>query len=168
MIFFLIGITGVGKSTVGKNISRKLGYTFIDLDALVELRNGMRVSDIFDYSEESFRICETKALKSIRTDKKVIVATGGGVVERQENIDYMKSVGKIILLDRPLDKIIATVNPDYRPLLKGDKSKIYKLYERRKPMYYSAADVVFSTKDLWIDTNKVIEFINSENSRKSK
>ncbi len=159
MIVFLIGITGVGKSTVGKKIARELSYSFIDLDALIEHRNNMRVSEIFKVSEEDFRLCETKSLKTIPTDEKIIVATGGGIVEKPENIEYMKSVGKVILLERPLHRIIETVNPNYRPLLKGNRSKLYALYKRRKPLYDRACDFMFSTDGYWDNLDGVINFI---------
>ncbi len=159
MVVFLIGITGVGKSTVGKKIARALSYSFVDLDAFIELRNHMRVSEIFDYSEADFRLCETKSLKEINVEENLVVSTGGGIVERAENVEYMKSVGKIILLERPLEKIIETVNSDYRPLLREDKNKLYDLYEKRKPLYHKAADVVYTTSGYWDNLDDIINFV---------
>ncbi len=159
MVVFLIGITGVGKSTVGRKLARSLGYAFIDLDALIEHRNNMRISEIFNVSEEDFRLCETKSLMSIPLDQNVLVATGGGVVENARNVDYMKSVGKVVLLERPLKRILETVNPSYRPVLKGDSSKLYELYDRRRGKYYSACDIVFSTEEHWDNLDELIEFI---------
>ncbi len=161
MLFFLIGITGVGKSTHGKKIARKINYSFIDLDALIEMRNKMRLSEIFKYGESSFRFAESKALRAIDVNSNHVVATGGGIVEVEENIDYMKKNGVVILLKRPLQEIYDSISFNYRPLLKDNPNLLWNLYERREPLYDKAADIVFEVESGFFDVdliaNKLLE-----------
>lgn len=154
MLFYFIGLTGVGKSTVGKRVAGLMKYSFIDLDALIEIRNGMRISEIFNYGEESFRIAETEALKSLDPKSNHIVATGGGIVTRPENIALMKKTGSVILLDRPVEEITKTLSIKRRPLLKN-KSDLYRMYEDRKNAYLSAYDLVYSLKEGYFDIDKI-------------
>ncbi len=170
MLFFIIGISGVGKSTHGKKLSKLIDYSFIDLDALIEMRNGMRISEIFKYGENVFRVAETKALKSIDIKSKHVVATGGGVVETPENIEYMKKNGVTILLKRPLNEVYEGMTFSHRPLLKNNPKFFWDIYERRKLLYESAADLVFEVDTGYFDLDlmacelkKIIEkYDNSE------
>ncbi len=168
MIIYLIGITGVGKSTVGKKIASKLGFSFVDLDAFIEMRNKMRIDEIFKISEDAFRICESKSLKQIKNNKNVVVATGGGIVERSENIDYMKNNGIIILLERPLESILETINLEYRPMLKENKQNIYKLYEKRKFLYNDIADLIYKSDGYINDIDTIVNDIEMLNYRRKK
>ncbi len=155
MLFFIVGITGVGKSTHGKKVAKKMGYSFIDLDALIEMRNRMRLFEIFDYGESIFRLAETKALMSIDTHSNHIVATGGGIVEVEENIKYMKENGVVVLLKRPIQEIYDTISFNYRPLLRDNPQLLWDIYEKRKPMYEKAADIVFEVETGFFDVDLI-------------
>jgi len=141
MRVYIIGITGVGKSTVGKRLARKLGYGFVDLDAWIEIRENKKIADLFDEGENNFRQAETASLKSLKFNRNLVVATGGGIVTQEENIKYMRRTGFVILLERPLDTIAKTVNTDRRPLLKDGADKLYALYHQRKNAYLSAMHI---------------------------
>lgn len=168
MLFFLIGITGVGKSTHGKRIARRMNYSFIDLDALIEMRNRMRIGEIFKYGEAVFRYAETKALRSIDVNSNHIVATGGGIVEVEENIDYMKKHGIVVLLKRPLQEIYESISFHYRPLLKDNPILLWDIYEKRKPLYERAADIVFEVETGFFDVDLMVESLLKIEREKQK
>ena len=143
----LCGFMGSGKSTIGNLLSKKMGMAFIDLDAYIEKKENKSVSQIFaDSGEEYFRQLEKNAVKELAYKKSVILATGGGTLTFRENVDILKNAGnKIILLDLPVEVVEQRLQGDTkRPLLnRPDKEKVMReLYEKRLPLYRSAADIV--------------------------
>ncbi|KAK8940760.1 hypothetical protein KSP39_PZI010297 [Platanthera zijinensis] len=118
---YLVGMMGSGKTTVGEILSEVLGYSFFDSDKLVEQAVGMySVAQIFkEHSEGFFRDNESKALKDLSLNRRLVVATGGGAVIRPINWRYMKR-GITVWLDVPLEALarrIAAVGTESRPLL---------------------------------------------------
>ncbi len=143
----LCGFMGSGKSTIGNLLSRKMGMAFIDLDAYIEKKENKSVSQIFaDSGEEYFRQLERDAVKELAYKKSIILATGGGTLTFQQNVDILKNAdNKIILLDLPVEVVAKRLKGDTkRPLLnRPDKEKVMReLYEKRLPLYRSAADIV--------------------------
>ena len=143
----LCGFMGSGKSTIGNLLSKKMGMAFIDLDAYIEKKENKSVSQIFaDSGEEYFRQLEKNAVKELAYKKSVILATGGGTLTFQENVDVLSNAdNKIILLDLPVEVIEQRLQGDTkRPLLnRPDKEKVMReLYEKRLPLYRNAADIV--------------------------
>lgn len=155
MLIFFIGLTGVGKSTVAKAVARKMNYSFIDLDALIEMRNGMRVSEIFEFGEDSFRIAESAALRSLDPSSNHVIATGGGVVLREENIDFMRDRGYVVLLERPCEEILKCLSLHLRPLLREEPQRLFKLYEERRALYERAKHVKYSIEAGYFDTDLI-------------
>ena len=126
--FYLIGMPGCGKSTIGKEISKELGILLIDADFYLEEKEERKISDIFkNDGEEYFRCLETKYLNELSKNENIIISTGGGVVTRDENIDIMKKSGKIIFIDTRVENILVNSSLLGRPLLSGDKNRIYDL-----------------------------------------
>jgi len=143
----LCGFMGSGKSTIGNLLSRKMGMAFIDLDAYIEKKENKSVSQIFEESgEEYFRQLERDAVKELAYKKSIILATGGGTLTFQENVDVLRNAdNKIILLDLPVEVVSQRLKNDTkRPLLnRPDKEKVMReLYEKRLPLYRSAADII--------------------------
>ena len=103
----LCGFMGSGKSTIGNLLSKKMGMAFIDLDAYIEKKENKSVSQIFaDSGEEYFRQLEKNAVKELAYKKSVILATGGGTLTFQENVDVLRNAdNKIILLDLPVEVV---------------------------------------------------------------
>ena len=96
---YLVGFMGTGKTTVGKELAKAKGWQFIDLDELIELKEKRSIADIFAKDkEEYFRKAETRALKEVAREAKFVVACGGGVVLKAENIKTMKQTGLIVCL----------------------------------------------------------------------
>lgn len=146
---FLIGFMGVGKSTVAGYLQRHYSVSLIEMDETLVEREGMSIPEIFaQKGEPYFRQAETDLLKEIQEGCNTIVSCGGGVAMRQENVDIMKSNGKIVLLTASPENILKRVKDDEnRPLLKGRKTVkgIQELMDARRPFYEAAADCVVRT-----------------------
>lgn len=142
----LIGMSGAGKSTVGMALSYKMRMPFVDMDSYIERTEKMTVTEIFEtYGAEGFRNIETKVAQHIGgTYKKTIISTGGGVVLRPENMEYLKKNGVVVYINRSVENILKTLNADKRPLLKENPQKLYDMYEERHGLYLKYADVCVS------------------------
>jgi shikimate kinase len=141
----LCGFMGCGKSTVGRNIARKTGRRFIDMDRYIEQKAGMRVSEIFAaQGEDGFRELEHEACRELADMRGVIIASGGGALTFERNVEVFKENDTIVLLDVDLETIKYRLRNDKkRPLLqRPDKDEVMKeLYEKRLPLYKAAADI---------------------------
>ncbi|MGB3729646.1 MAG: shikimate kinase, partial [Thermodesulfobacteriota bacterium] len=88
---FLVGFMGAGKSTVGKILADKIGYGYYDADKFIEEQAGTTITQIFaEHGEPYFRDLESESLETLAAKEKLVVATGGGVVQRDKNWDAMK------------------------------------------------------------------------------
>lgn len=148
-IIAIIGLMGVGKSSLGKKLAEKLGYYFIDSDSEIEDLEGKSVSQIFkDHGENYFRKREEEVIKSILTqDENMIVSLGGGAFINPEIRKSLKLKAVVIWLDASIDSIIKRIgSKSNRPLLKsGNKRKT--LEELRK-----VRDPIYAEADFRIDT----------------
>lgn len=164
----LCGFMGCGKSTVGRNVARKSGRKFLDMDLYIEKKANMKVSEIFEkYGEDGFRDMEHNACLELSQMSGLVIASGGGAFTFKRNIDVFKGKDIIVLLDVPLEVIkIRLKNDKNRPLLqRPDKNKVMKeLYQKRLPMYNSAADIVISGKNTPLKTAYAV--INAVNNAK--
>ena len=132
----LIGMPGCGKSTVGKFLAAETGRQFVDSDEELVKQIGDIPAFFAQYGEEAFRKAETQVLSQLGKQSGLVIATGGGVVTRQENYRHLHQNGKLFWLCRDLDKL-----PDTgRPLSQQEGAAA--LYERRKALYARFADVI--------------------------
>ncbi len=156
MRLYLIGMPGCGKSTLGKKLSKKLNYKFIDMDNYIEEKACMFIDEIFDsYGEEYFRALETNTLNEFKELDNVIISTGGGIIKNKNNKELMD--GKCIYLyvepaelEKRLDK-----SDTVRPLLK--EKTVYELYAERKNLYDYFKDIEIDNSDMDIAINKIVE-----------
>lgn len=159
----LIGFMGTGKSEVGKELAKMLGYEFVDTDELIERREGIPVSEIFDKcGEPYFRKIESEIVEEVSIMENVVISTGGGAVVRSENRMNLKRNSITICLTASPEVIYErTRGYDNRPLLKTDDPymRIKELLKEREP-YYSEADIKIDTTQL--ETQKVVEMIMRE------
>ncbi len=142
----LCGFMGCGKSTVGKNLARKTGRRFIDMDAYIESRQGMTVSEIFEkLGEQGVRDIEHEVCVELSDMNNLIIASGGGAFTFKRNVEAFKGKDKIVFLDVKLDVIKQRLKNDTRrPLLqRPDRDRVMEeLYNRRLPVYRDAADII--------------------------
>ena len=152
----LCGFMGCGKSTVGRNLARKSGRKFLDMDAYIEEKAGMTVSEIFDkYGEDGFRDMEHKACLELAEMSDLVVASGGGAFTFERNVRAFKGRDTIVFLDVPLEVIKNRLKNDKtRPLLqRPDKDTAMKeLYDKRYPIYKKAADIVVAGQNTPLKT----------------
>jgi shikimate kinase len=139
---FLIGMPSSGKSTLGRQLAKRLDYQFVDTDDLIENQEISTVSDIFKYKgEDYFRLIENKILKGIQPNQKLVVATGG--------IAFIKANGTSIFLNVPPEDLLKRIqksDANNRPLINKTTTKeellahLKKRYEDRM-QFYQQADI---------------------------
>ena len=151
----LTGMPASGKSTVGHILSEKLGRQMIDTDDMIVEEAKMPIKDIFEkFGEKYFRDLETKCVKEASARSSVIIATGGGVPLREENVKALKENGKLFFLDRPLELLIPT---DSRPL-SSNRAALEKRYNERYGIYCATCDVrVDASPNADLVAKKIIE-----------
>ena len=143
--YIFIGFMGCGKTTFGKKISRKIGYKFVDTDRYIEHRQNMSITDIFEkYGESYFRSLEEEICREFSKANNMVIATGGGIIKNEKNIENLKKNGVIIYLKATPEHIFSNIGNDTtRPLLQTDDKmgKIRSLLEERKELYEKYADI---------------------------
>jgi shikimate kinase len=137
----LVGFMGVGKSTVGAHVARRLGYTLEDMDHRIEARTGRRIADIFaQEGEEAFRRLELEEARALGSLTRRVIATGGGAFARPETRAVLQQGAVTVWLRCELETILARVAPDgSRPLARNRDIMRALLAERESS--YSLADV---------------------------
>lgn len=148
--YYLIGMPGCGKSSVGRSIADACASEFVDLDSYIETSEKMSIPKMFDIGEDYFRCAETRALECVGKMSGAIVATGGGIIVKDENIRLMKQSGTVIFIDAEPDFILQKSSLDGRPLL-ADKQRIFDLYKVRRTLYEKTADVTFENSGTFGD-----------------
>ncbi|SNS81316.1 shikimate kinase /chorismate mutase [Anaerovirgula multivorans] len=151
----LVGFMGTGKSTVGRDLSRKLEMGCRDTDAMIQEKAGMSIKEIFKkFGEAHFRKLEKEVVAEVSQLKNTIIFCGGGVVLKEENVENLRQNGKIILLTAQPETLYERISQDdTRPVLKGQMSLegIRSLLKQRNQAYNDSADVAIQTDDKSVD-----------------
>lgn len=140
----LIGLSGSGKSTVGKLLAARIGLPFLDTDRIIEERTSTTIADLFaSQGEQRFRDVEA-AVVATACGQAAVVATGGGAVLRDANRRAMRNGNLVVWLDPPLDilvrRLTAHQHGEVRPLLEGDiERRLAELSEQRRHLYAGTA-----------------------------
>ena len=139
---YLVGMMGSGKTSTGRPLAERLGYGFVDADAVIEQAAGCSIPDIFARDGEAgFRSLESQVLSAISQRHSLVVATGGGVVTQPENWGMLHS-GIVIWLDVVPDQLLQRLNADstVRPLLQtaDPEAALNALLNERRPLYAEA------------------------------
>lgn len=143
----LVGMMGVGKSTVGRILSRRLHRPFLDTDVLLEERSGRTVREIITADgEPAFRDLEAVVLAdALAGETPAVIAAAGGVVLRPDNRAVLRErAGKVVWLSAPLDVLLARVrHGKHRPVLDQDpEATLVRLEQERDPLYREVADAI--------------------------
>ena len=157
----LIGMAGAGKTSVGKELARTLGFSFIDSDALIEKQHGKSLQNILD--DEGYiklREIENIALKSIQFNE-TILSTGGSAVYSDEAMEHIQQNSKVIFLEVPFSQILERV-PSFldRGFAKAPNQSVENAFVERQELYKKYSDsVVSNTKDLNYCVSKILELL---------
>lgn len=150
MNIVLIGMRGSGKTTLGKLVAQKLNRKFVDLDNLIEESVGLKIKEMVTQKGWSFfRDQEHRVIEEISCENNLVIATGGGVICFERNLELLKANGKIILLLASIKNLAERIDGDQnRPSLTAENSLLKELellWKERKNKYYAAADLVYET-----------------------
>lgn len=148
MIISLVGLPGSGKSTVGRQLARRLQLSFTDSDQVIEQRIGCPIREFFEREgEERFRDIEERVLDDL-TRQPGVLATGGGAVLRASNREHLHARGKVVYLKSTPEELFRRLRHDsQRPLLQVSDplQRLRDLYAVRDPLYRETAHFVIDT-----------------------
>ena len=146
---FLVGPMGVGKTTIGSHLARKLKFDFVDSDTEIEKRTGASISLIFDIEgEEGFRRREAQMIDDLTQRRHIVLSTGGGSVLDEASRQNLRSKGYVVYLKASVDILYERLKKSRnRPLMgTDDKLKVIEgLMAEREPLYLAVADVTITT-----------------------
>ena len=149
---FLIGPMGSGKTTVGRQLARRLGMDFLDLDLELQSRCGVEVSVIFEIEGESgFRERESALLDELSRRDNLVLGTGGGSVLSETNRRMLAERGLVVYLQTSIDQQLRRLERDkQRPLLQAPdrRQRLTELAEARNPLYESCAHLVIRSSNI--------------------
>ncbi|HEY2143890.1 MAG TPA: shikimate kinase [Candidatus Udaeobacter sp.] len=151
----LIGMMGAGKSVVGRCLQRRTRLVLLDTDDIVASKFGISIPEIFThYGEQAFREAETQALRELTTMEQAIIVTGGGIVWREENVDFLKRLGVLVWLDGKEATLFERASQARtRPLLQGENPReaFAQMIQARLPLYARVAHIRVDTSVLTED-----------------
>jgi len=160
MKVYLIGFMASGKTTIGRELAKSLGFEFVDLDEYIEKKQGKTIKQIFEYNgEEHFRVLENEALREVASkDGNILIAAGGGTSCFYNSIDFMNKTGLTIYLKMEVAALVARLidSKTDRPLLWGKTEQelndyiIRVLDERIK--YYEKAKIIVDGSNINIES----------------
>ena len=160
---FLVGPMGTGKTSIGARLSRAIGCSFVDTDAEIEKRTGVKIDVIFDIEgEDGFRKREIDVIKEFASRENIVIATGGGSVLASENQRALAS-GFVIYLSSSIETLMNRIREDTsRPLLNVSdrKKRLRNIVNDREPIYAQVADLTIKTDDFSI--KRIIKIISDE------
>ena len=150
----LIGMPGVGKSTIGVILAKILGYSFVDTDLVIQQKSGMLLKDIIEnYGTEGFIRTENSVCSGIEANNSII-ATGGSVVYGSEAMKHLKSISTVVYHEQDFTVIEKRLKDiKNRGVVLKDGQTLHDLYEERAPLYNRYADIVCSLSDTGIEKN---------------
>jgi shikimate kinase len=152
MNLVLIGYRGTGKSEVGRRLARQLGMGLIGMDADIVRRAGMSIPDLVEkFGWPKFRDLETAEARKLAARDNLVIDTGGGIIERPENIEVLQANARIFWLKAEVETIVARIQAGTeRPSLTPGKTfteEVAEVLERRTPKYRSAAHHEIATDE---------------------
>jgi Shikimate kinase len=148
-LVYIIGFMGSGKSTAGKKLAATLGWSFIDLDRKIEEVAGKTIPEIFSQEgEDRFRSLETEVLRSLKSQVRTIVSTGGGTPCHGVNMEFMLETGVTVYLKMSTGQLVGRLlgSTEDRPILKNvPDAKLYDFIDEKltvREKFYNKANIV--------------------------
>ncbi len=145
----LVGLMGAGKSTIGRNLAKRLEKEFYDSDRVIEERTGVDIATIFEIEgEEGFRNREVQVISELCQLDNIVLATGGGSILRDENRRNMKKYSQVIYLSTTAELLYSRIRHDKsRPLMQTSNplETLKSLLKDREPFYKEVSDLVITT-----------------------
>jgi len=149
MLCALIGLPGSGKSTVGRQLARRLQLPFFDSDHVIERQLGCSIREYFEREgEERFRDIEESVIDQLTQKEAGVLSTGGGVVLRPSNRQHLRQRGQVVYLNSSPDELFRRLRHDVnRPLLQvaDPMSRLRELHAVRDPLYRETAHFIIET-----------------------
>jgi len=149
LLIIFVGLPGSGKTTIGRQMGRRLGLPFLDSDSVIEQRLGCSIREFFEREgEERFRDIEQNVLDDLSKYHHGVLSTGGGSVLRPLNRQNLHSRGKVVYLRSTPEEVFRRLKHDMqRPLLQVNdpQEKLRALFNVRDPLYRETAHFVFET-----------------------
>ncbi|MCR5829508.1 MAG: hypothetical protein K6F93_04050 [Lachnospiraceae bacterium] len=154
MNIYLIGMPGSGKSTVGRRLSVVMSLPFIDCDEEFRVVTGREPSDfIASEGEPAFRDVESRILRKLSEKNGFVIATGGGVITREENRRVLKETGRVIYIKRDL----ADLPVEGRIL--SVRNSVESLFEKRRPFYEETAEITVESGQIDAMIARILELL---------
>jgi shikimate kinase len=142
----LIGMPGVGKTSVGRRLARLIGRSFVDSDHEIERRLGMPIVDFFrEHGEAAFRDIEQEVVEELARRSDHVLATGGGAILREPNRLMLRNNGTVVYLRTTPRRLVNRTRNANRPLLQGHDplARLEQLFKERSPLYEATAEFSF-------------------------
>ena len=168
----LIGFRCSGKNTIGESLAHRLGWPVFDMDERIQEISGQTIASLVEHSGwERFRQLECQVVRELDPRKQQVVITGGGVVERPENVERLRRLGLVVFLEARIEDILQrmttdTLTPAMRPGLTELPlaEEVRTLLARRGPAYRGASDLVVNTSVQSVEecVNQIIQFLLSK------
>jgi shikimate kinase len=156
----LIGFMASGKTEIGRKLAEKLVWSFFDTDKRIEELAKKSIKHIFEQDgEDKFRELETQVSKELAIYEECVIATGGGIITREENIEALKEAGVVVFLKINSATVLRRVkDPTTRPLMnyptaEERREKVEELMAKRAALYENCADIVIEANDDNIEQN---------------
>ena len=157
----LIGMSGVGKSRIGRELSNKVGYNFIDIDEIIERNSDKKLQEMIDgLGNEKFLKIEEEAILGIGRIDNSVISPGGSSIYSERAMNFLKSISKIVFLSATLQEIKNRTSNFSKRGIVGLERGLEKLFEERLPLYRKYADITIDLKSGYSDesvVNKIVK-----------
>ena len=153
----LIGMSGVGKTTYGKVLSKTLNYNFIDIDKLIEAKYNTKLNNVVEMlSSKEFLKMEEELIISLKLSGNDIISTPGSVIYEKGSMKFLKENSTIVFLDLPLEKLVKIFgNPKERGIVGLKEKGLKKIFEERRKLYQKYTQETIDLSDL--DISKTVK-----------